>query len=129
MSALPNISVMTRCSIQTPAVPVFPPTAPVYDLTVTTANPTGSITFNPPAMQFQTVGIVFTLDGTNGLASFDEPVPVTQVTTPEPAYTLLFGLLLIVGGYSSGSNGKTDFKMGYAQPEMSVSRSADSGDG
>ena len=82
----------------------FPPTSPAYSLTVTTASPTASITFATPAAVYQTVGIIFTLDGTNGLASFDgfstsTTTNTTTTITPEPASTLLVGLFLLAGGY------------------------------
>lgn len=78
----------------------FPPTTAAYSLTVTTASPTNSITFGNPARVSQTVGIVFTLDGTNGVASFDGLDSGTAVqVSPEPASFLLVGLVVAAGGY------------------------------
>lgn len=56
-----------------------------------------SINFSNPAMNFETVGILFTLDGP---ASFDGVITGTQLTiTPEPASVLLVGVFLL-GGYT-----------------------------
>jgi len=78
----------------------FPPTSPAYSLTVTTASPNASVTFNPPAEQYETVGIVFTLNGLTGIASFDGLDTNTDVTiAPEPASFALVGLFMLVGGY------------------------------
>jgi hypothetical protein len=77
----------------------FPPTTAAYKLTVTTQDPTASINFGIPAAQYQTVGIVFTLDGTNGVASFDGLDTATSVISPEPASILLVGLFFVAGGY------------------------------
>lgn len=78
----------------------FPPTSPAYSLTVTTAAPDASITFNPPATQYETVGIVFTLNGLTGIASFDGLDTNTDVTiAPEPASFALVGLFMLAGGY------------------------------
>ncbi len=57
-----------------------------------------SITFENPAMSFETVGILFTLDGTNGASSFDGVDTGTQLTlSPEPASILLVGIFLLGG--------------------------------
>jgi hypothetical protein len=78
----------------------FPPTSPAYSLTVTTASPDASITFNPPAMQTQTVGVIFTLNGLTGIASFDGLETDTAVAAaPEPASFALVGLVMLFGGY------------------------------
>ncbi len=77
----------------------FPSSFPVYSLTVTTASPNASVTFNPPAQHFETVGVIFTLDGTNGPASFDGLDSNTTTTAlPEPASLLLVGLFMVAGG-------------------------------
>ncbi len=75
----------------------FPTSDKLYTLTVTTANPNNSITFNPPATSFQTVEILFTLDGTQSLAAFDGLDTTDNVTTPEPASALLVGLSFLAG--------------------------------
>jgi hypothetical protein len=77
----------------------FPPTSTAYSLTVTTANRTASINFATPAQSFETVGLIFTLDGTNGPASFDGLDTTSNVVTPEPASLLLVGLFLAGGAY------------------------------
>jgi len=78
----------------------FPPTSPAYSLTVTTASPNASVTFNPPATQYETVGLVFTLNGLTGVASFDGLDANNDVTiAPEPASFALVGLFMLVGGY------------------------------
>ena len=56
-----------------------------------------SIIFNPAATNFQTVGILFTLDGTNGVSSFDG-LDTSVTLSPEPAYISLVGILLIAAG-------------------------------
>lgn len=63
-----------------------------------------SIKFQHPAVGFQTVGILFTLDGTKGPSSFDGLDTSTQVLSaaPEPAPAFLVGLLLLAGGYKLG---------------------------
>jgi hypothetical protein len=83
------------------ATSCFPPTSPAYTLTVTTQKPTGSIIFGSPALVSQQVGIVFTLDGTKGVASFDGLDTGTDVTsiTPEPASVCLVGFFLLAAGY------------------------------
>ena len=77
------------------------PASSIYSLTVTTAAPNAAITFKTPATQYETVGIVFTLDGTKGLASFDGLDTNTTVTgaAPEPASVMLVGLFMVAGGY------------------------------
>ena len=76
------------------------PSSKPYSLTVTTASPNASITFNPPATQYETVGIVFTLNGTNGIASFDGMDADTSVASaPEPASFGLVGLFIAAAGY------------------------------
>ncbi len=78
----------------------FPPTSTAYSLTVTTASPDASVTFNPPATQYETVGIVFTLNGLTGIASFDGLDTDTVVNiAPEPASFALVGLFMLVAGY------------------------------
>jgi hypothetical protein len=58
-----------------------------------------SISFGNSAKQFQTVGILFTLDGTDGVSSFDGLDTDTQlVITPEPVSAMLTGLFLVAGG-------------------------------
>jgi uncharacterized membrane protein len=67
---------------------------------VTTASPNASVTFNPPATQYETVGLVFTLNGLTGVASFDGLDANNDVTiAPEPASFALVGLFMLVGGY------------------------------
>jgi len=61
-----------------------------------------SIVFNPPAFNFQDVGIVFTLDGTNGTSTFDSldnNTVVVAVPEPASAAVFVFGLLALGGGY------------------------------
>ncbi len=78
----------------------FPPTSTAYSLTVTTASPDASVTFTPPATQYETVGIVFTLNGLTGIASFDGLDTNTLVNVaPEPASFALVGLVMLFGGY------------------------------
>lgn len=58
------------------------------------------INFSNPANNFEEVGILFTLDGTNGPASFDGLSTGTEVSlTPEPATVLLVGAFLF-GGFA-----------------------------
>jgi hypothetical protein len=67
---------------------------------VTTASPDASVTFTPPATQYETVGIVFTLNGLTGIASFDGLDTNTLVNVaPEPASFALVGLVMLFGGY------------------------------
>jgi hypothetical protein len=77
----------------------FPPNATAYSLTVTPDSPIASIDFSTPAYSFETVGIVFTLDGTNGPASFDGLDTTSNVITPEPASTLLIAVFMAGGLY------------------------------
>jgi hypothetical protein len=91
-------------TLQSPAHVCFPGESPAYSLTVTTAAPNASVTFHPPATNFQTVEILFTLDGTHGTASFDGLDTNTLVAdasiAPEPASLFLVGFFfLVAGGY------------------------------
>jgi hypothetical protein len=79
---------------------------PVQALSVGTIPPlalSASITFTTPAKAFQGVGVLFTLNGTNGASSFDG-VDATSVVVvgdaPEPAACFLAGLGLLVGSYT-----------------------------
>ncbi len=83
----------------------YPPNGPPESLTVGTVAPnqlSASIIFTTPATSFEEVGILFTLNGTNGPSSFDgldAEETVVSLTTPEPATTLLVGFLLAAGSY------------------------------
>lgn len=72
--------------------------SPVNTLKVGTIPPlslTNSIAFPDPAQRFQEVGILFTLDGTNGPSSFDGLEADSSVIypTPEPEVALISGFL------------------------------------
>ena len=78
---------------------------PVQTLTVGTIPPltlSASITFANPATTFQGVGVLFTLNGTNGPSSFDSlgADSVVVGNAPEPAAFLLAGMGLLAGTYT-----------------------------
>jgi MYXO-CTERM domain-containing protein len=80
-----------------PSFSCFPPVAPPpYSISVTPTSPTATITFAIPAQIYETVAIVFTLDGTNGLATLDGADTDTFVS-PEPASLWLLGLAVLAG--------------------------------
>jgi hypothetical protein len=78
---------------------------PVQTLSVGTIPPltlSAAITFSTPATAFQGVGVLFTLNGTNGPSTFDgasaDSVVIGDV--PEPAACFLAGLGLLAGSYT-----------------------------
>ncbi len=78
---------------------------PVQALSVGTIPPlslSASIIFSTPAISFQDVGVLFTLNGTNGPSSFDgvDANSVVIGDVPEPAACFLVGLGLVAGSYT-----------------------------
>ncbi len=78
---------------------------PVQALSVGTIPPltlSASITFTTPATAFQDVGVLFTLNGTNGPSTFDglDANSVVVGEVPEPAACFLVGLGLVAASYT-----------------------------